>query len=140
MKKYIQVIVVSIVASVVLCACAISPRVSTWESSKQFTKAQVFNASLQAGGEHGYTTTASDRESGTLSFTKKIANGNMILNVRIADTNNVMRVRTTANYAGDIAIRGLHEEAIRNFHILLFRALNIASQSELNNVRVEELR
>lgn len=37
MKNYINVIVVSMVASIMPCACAITPRVSTWESSKPFT-------------------------------------------------------------------------------------------------------
>ncbi len=140
MKNYIRVIVVSIMTTILLSACAITPRVSTWESTKQFTKAQVFNACLQAGGEAGYTTTNSDRESGTMSFTKKIAEGNMILSVRIADENNIIRVKTTANFAGDIAIAGLHEEAIRNFHILLFRGLNIAPESEMSNVHIVQLR
>lgn len=139
MKKYIPVIIVSIMTSFLLSACAVTPRVSTWESTKQFTKAQVFNAGLQAGGEAGYTTTNSDRESGTLSFTKKIAKGDMILSVRIIDENNIIRVKTTANFAGDIAIAGLHEEAIRNFHILLFRELNIAPESEISNVHIVEL-
>lgn len=117
----------------------VTPRVSTWESTKQFTKAQVFNAGLQAGGEAGYTTTNSDRESGTLSFTKKIAKGDMILSVRIIDENNIIRVKTTANFAGDIAIAGLHEEAIRNFHKLLFRGLDIEPESEMSNVHIMQL-
>lgn len=75
-----------------------------------------------------------------MSFTKKIAEGNMILSVRIADENNIIRVKTTANFAGDIAIAGLHEEAIRNFHILLFRGLNIAPESEMSNVHIVQLR
>ena len=96
MKKY-PIIIVLIVASIVLSACAGNPRVSTWDSPKQFTKMQVFNAALQSGGEAGYTTTASDRESGTVSFTKKFgAQGQVMLNVRIADVNTVIRVRTTA--------------------------------------------
>ncbi len=139
MKKYIQVIVVSIFAFIVLSACAITPRVSTWESSKQFTKEKVFNAAIGAGAEHGYTITTSDRESGTVSFTKTIGKGNMILNARIASENGAILVRTTANFVGRFAITGLHEEAIRNFHILMFRQLNIAPESELSNVHVEEL-
>ena len=131
---------VILLGAILLSACAIAPRASSWSSPKQYTKAQVFNAALQAGGQNGYTTTASDRESGTMSFTKKIANGNMILAVQIAQADGAVGVRTTANYAGDIAIKGMHEEAIRNFHIMLFRNLNITNPSELNNVQVGGLR
>ena len=125
-----------ILVTILLCACAITPRISTWESPKHFTKTQVFNAALEAGTAIGYTTTSSDRESGTMSFTEKIANGNMILNVRIVEENNVILVRTTANYAGDLAIAGMHEEEIRKLHKQLFRALNI---SEPQNIHIEEL-
>jgi hypothetical protein len=127
-------------ASILLSACAIVPRVSSWDSPKQYSKAQVFNAALQAGGQHGYTATASDRESGTMSFTKKVGKGDLILSVQVTEANGRVGTRTTANFAGGLAIAGLHEEAIRNFHILLFRNLNITESSELNNVRTEELR
>ena len=140
MKNYIHVIAISMVASIMLCACAITPRVSTWESSKPFTKEQVFNAGLQAGAEAGYSVTASDRDSGTMSFIRKIGEGDMILNVRITDQNKLIRVRTTANFAGDLGIAGLHEEAISNFHIFLFRTLNVAPESEMSNVKIEQLR
>lgn len=120
-----------------LSGCAIMPRGSSWESPKRYTNAQVFNAAIQAGGHNGYATTSSDRESGTMSFTKKIGKGDMILSVQVVNADEHIVVRTTANYAGDLAIMGLHEEAIRIFHDALFRNLNIVEPSERNNVRIE---
>lgn len=140
MKSFVRFILTLAAISALLAACAVTPRVSTWASSKPFTRAQVFNAALGSGAEVGYTVTASDRESGTISLTRKIGDGNMILNARIVGDNKTVRVQTTANFTGDIAIAGMHEEAIRNFHIMLFRKLNVDVGTELNNVRVEQLR
>ena len=124
----------AVILAVVLCGCAITPRVSTWQSPTRFDKGQVFNAALQAGGQNGMKTTASDRESGTMSFSKTIGKGDMILSVQIVDSDGTIRVQTTANFAGDIAIKGLHEEVIRNFHVFLFRNLGISDTSERNVV------
>ena len=54
----------------------------------------------------------------------------MILSVTVTDRGNVVQVRTTASYGGGIAIAGLHEEYIQNFHVVLFRNLNISDPSE----------
>jgi hypothetical protein len=126
-----------LVATVLLCSCAVTPRVSSWNSPKGFTKSQVFNAAIQAGGQNGMKATASDRESGTMSFSKHIGKGDMILSVQVAEAAGIVNVQTTGNFAGDIAIRGLHEEVIRNFHVFLFRNLNIEDPSA-RNVRIED--
>lgn len=128
-----------ILVTLLLCACAITPRVSSWDSPKGFTKSQVFNAAIQAGGQNGMKTTSSDRESGTMSFSKTIGDGDMILSVQIAEKDGVINVRTTGNFAGGVAIAGLHEEVIRNFHVFLFRNLNIEDPSA-RNVRIEEMK
>jgi hypothetical protein len=139
MKLFLKTICAILFAAILLSACAITPRISSWDSPKQFTKAQVFSAALQAGGQHGYITTSSDRESGSMSFMKKVGKGDLILSVQVAEDGDHIKVRTTANFAGDLAIAGLHEEAIRNFHIFLFRNLN-TEPTELNNVRIEQLK
>lgn len=64
-----------VLVAVVLSACAALPRVSSWDGPPRFTKAEVFNAGMQAGPQSGMQTTASDRESGTLSFTRLIGDG-----------------------------------------------------------------
>lgn len=130
---------VMIVAAILLCACAVTPRVSSWDSPKRFTKSQVFNASLQAGAQVGMTNTASDRESGVTSFSKQIGKGTMTLNVNITEDKGIIKVRTTARYGGDLAISGLHEEVIQNFHVFLFRNLNITDKSE-RNIDIEQMR
>lgn len=113
-----------------LSACAVIPRTSTWEGHSRFTKSDVYQAALQAGAENGWQTTASDRDSGTMSFSKPVGRGVMILGVSITKPKDRIIVRTTANYGGDIAIYGMHEEFIRNFHRALFRKLDIADASE----------
>ena len=127
-----------LIMTILLWSCAITPRVSTWDSPDGFTKSQVFNAALQAGGQNGMKTTASDRESGTMSFSKVIGKGDMILSVQVAEKSGIINVQTTSNYAGDIAIVGLHEEVIRNFHVFLFRNLNIENPSA-RNVKIEQM-
>jgi hypothetical protein len=99
----------------------------------------VFNAAIQAGGQNGMKTSASDRESGTMSFSKHIGKGDMILSVQIVQVGGIINVQTTGNFAGDIAIAGLHEEVIRNFHVFLFRNLNIEDPSA-RNVRISEVK
>ena len=84
-------------------------------------------------------TTSSDRESGTMSFSKTIGEGEMILSAQITEANGIVNVNTTANYAGDIAIAGLHEEVIHNFHVFLFRNLNITDPSAMN-VRISQMK
>lgn len=139
MKSFIKVISSILIAAVVLAACAMTPRVSSWESPQGFTKEQVFNAAIQAGGQNGMKTTASDRESGTMSFSKAIGEGDMILSAQIAEANGIVNVQTTGNFAGRIALAGLHEEVITNFHVLLFRNLKI-SDPAAKNVRIEVLK
>lgn len=131
-------IILSAIAAVT-AACAVTPRVSRWDSPKRFTKAQVFNAALQAGTELGLQATSSDRDAGTISFAKRVGKGQMNVNVNVAERPEATQVRTTANYGGGLAIAGLHEEFIRNFHVLLFRNLGITEPSE-RNVDVQQLR
>ena len=123
----------------ILASCAVVPRTSTWDAPREVGKAKVFNAVLQAGGQSGYATTSSDRDSGTASFSRKIGRGDMILSVRVQDAGGVTKVSTTANYAGTVAIAGLHEESIRNFHVLLFRNLDI-SDPEKSRLLIQELK
>ena len=137
--KLLAIIGNILLVTVLISACAITPRVSSWDSPKGPTKTQVFNAALQAGGQNGMKTTASDRESGTISFSKIIGKGDMILSVQIVDAQGIINVRTTGNFAGDIAIAGLHEEVIRNFHVFLFRNLNILDPSA-RKVRIEKMK
>lgn len=128
-----------VLAAVVLSACAVMPRVSSWDGPPRFTKAEVFNAGLQAGSQSGMQTTASDRESGTMSFTKQIGKGQMILSASVTTKGNIVQVRTTASYGGGLALAGLHEEIIHNFYVFLFRNLNITDPSE-EKVNIELLR
>jgi hypothetical protein len=123
----------------VVSGCAVTPRVSNWKSPKNFTQKQVFNAALQAGSDQGMQLSASDRESGTISFRKKSGKGEMILNVTVKTGNGSVQVNTIATYSGGIAISGLHEEYIRNFHIFLFRRLGITDPSK-TNVIIEEMK
>lgn len=127
-----------LIALFILSACAVTPRVSLWETPKRYSKSQVYNAALQAGGQTGMKTTASDRESGTMSFSKHIGKGDMILSVQIVDKKGDIQVRTTGNYAGGIALAGIHEEVINNFHVMLFRNLDISENSE-KNVSITQL-
>jgi hypothetical protein len=70
MHRPVAVLVIFGIA--MLAACTVTPRVSTWNSPQRFKKVQVFNAALQAGTESGWQPTSSDRETGTMSFTKRI--------------------------------------------------------------------
>jgi hypothetical protein len=124
------IMVLAALVATVLSACAVTPRVSTWNSPERLKKAEVFNAALQAGAQNGMQTTASDREAGTMSFTKQTGKGQMILSVTVMDRGNVVQVRTTASHGGGLAIAGLQEEFIQNFHVVLFRNLNISDPSE----------
>lgn len=121
-----------------LAACAVTPRTSTWEGPKHLTKQDVYQASLQAGTEMGWRTTASDKESGTMSFSKNVGNGQMTLNVSVTKPKDIVNVRTTSNYGGGLAIAGLHEEYIKNFHVMLFRKLNITDPSQ-RNIAIREI-
>jgi hypothetical protein len=56
----------------------------------------------------------------------------MILSVTIKDVGGRVQVNTIASYGGDLALRGMHEECINNFHVYLFRNLGITDQSERN--------
>ena len=119
-----------------LSACAVTPRVSTWNSPERFTKAEVFNAALQAGTQCGMSVTSSDRESGTMSFTERVGDGQMNVSVHVTERESVIQVNTTASMGGGLAIAGLHEECIQNFHVMLFRNLNISDPSE-RNINIE---
>lgn len=119
--------------------CAFSPRVSTWESPERFTKEVVFKAAHQAGTQNGWEVAGFDREAGTMSFLQRFGKEQMAFNVLILEQGGRIVVRTTANWGGGLAIAGHHEEFIHNFHVLLFRNLNISGASE-RNVKIEELR
>jgi hypothetical protein len=123
---------VSATAMLLLASCAITPRVATWQAPTRFTQKEVFNAALQAGSEQSLQLAASDREAGTMAFRKKVGDGEMTLSVTIKDVTGVIQVRTIASYGGGLAIHGLHEEFIRNFHTLLFRNLGISDANERN--------
>lgn len=133
----LNVIIVAFLA-ILLTACAVTPRTSTWESPKRFTKEVVYKAALQAGTQNGWQATGSDREAGTMSFAERSGDGQMVLNVSILDQGGRIIVRTTASYGGGLAITGLHEEYIKNFHILIFRNLNITDLSE-RNIDIQEI-
>ncbi len=139
MERFLKREVVLLLAAFALCSCAVAQRVSSWECPQRFNKAQVFNAALQAGGQNGMKTTASDRESGTMTFSKPIGAGEMVQSVQILEApNGIIKVQTTAHYANpkSLALAGLHEEIINNFHVYLFQNLNITTPTE-QNVRIE---
>lgn len=131
-------IVPAALLTLLLAACAITPRTSTWESPKRFTKEVVYKAALQAGTQNGWQATSSDREAGTMSFMRRFDKAQMVLNASILDQDGMIVVRTTANYHGGLAIKGHHEEFIKNFHVLLFRNLNVSEASE-RNIIIEEI-
>lgn len=128
--------------SVLISACSIAPRVSSWDSPKGLTKMEVFNAAIQAGGQSGMNITSSDQEKGTIIFYKPIGKGGMTQNVRVRDGQGVVNVQTTndfhSSHLGDTPIGGgLHEDVIRKFHMFLFRNLNILDPSA-KKYRVEK--
>lgn len=142
MKAHWIRIKISIIITMValsLIACAFAPRFSTWDGPKNFTKDQVFNAALQAGIDNGMKTILSDQQSGTITFAKGIGRSEMALSVRLLNVDEIIRVKTSANFHGDdIAFQGLHEEIINNFHVYLFQALNIDVKENLSNVKVSQ--
>lgn len=121
---------VILVGALLLTACAVIARTSVWDSPKRFTKDEVYKAALQAGTQNGWQATGSDREAGTMSFVQTFGDERMIFNASVADLGGRVVVRTTANYTGGLAIKGHHEEFINNFHVYLFRNLNISEASE----------
>ena len=132
-----NVVIVAFLA-MLLTACAVTPRTSTWESPKRFTKEVVYKAALQAGAENGWEGTGSDREAGTMSFMERFGKEQMVLNASILDQSGKIVVRTTANWGGGLAIKGHHEEFINNFHVQLFRKLNVSDPSE-RNIDIQEI-
>lgn len=132
-----NVVIVAFLA-MLLTACAVTPRTSTWESPKRFTKEVVYKAALQAGTENGWEGTGSDREAGTMSFMQRFGKEQMVLNASILDQSGKIVVRTTANWGGGLAIKGHHEEFINNFHVQLFRKLNVSDPSE-RNIDIQEI-
>lgn len=133
----INVVIVAFLA-ILLTACAVTPRTSTWESPKQFTKEVVYKAALQAGTENGWEATGSDREAGTMSFMQRFGKEQMVLNASILDQGGRIVVRTTANWGGGLAMMGHHEEFINNFHVQLFRKQNVSDPSE-RNIDIQEI-
>lgn len=131
-------IVLAVLLTLLLSACAVTPRTSAWESPKRFTKEVVYKAALQAGTQNGWQATGSDREAGTMSFMQRFGEEQMVLNVSILDQGGRIVVRTTANWGGGLAIKGHHEEFINNFHVQLFRNLNISETSE-RKINIQEL-
>jgi hypothetical protein len=125
--------------TIILTACSVTPRTSNWDSPQRFTKHQVYNAALQAGGMQGMQTTASDRQSGTMSFTRLAGKKTVVLSANITDNSGIIHVSTVVSVGGGLAIRGLHEEYIKNFHVFLFRNLNITDVAERNLV-LEQLK
>lgn len=94
---------------------------------------------MQAGAELGMQVVSSSKEAGTISLTQRVGDGNMNLNAVIRQEGPIVTVKTTAAYGGGLAIRGLHEEIINNFHIVIFRNLNITKQEE-RLVRIDGLK
>lgn len=136
MRNLFKSVAVVLLASVLLSACAVAPRTSDWTSPKKFTEAQVFNAAAVSGGQIGYVTSVIDRNSGAISFSKRIGDGDMNLSVHVTTVEGVVHVSTAANYS-TVAVSGTHEEEIKKLHSALFRNLNIDS-SEVNNVVIKE--
>lgn len=118
--------------AIITSGCAISPRSSLWKTPLGFTKAQVLNASIQSAAQSGFTTANIDRESGSMSFFKRIGGGIMNLNVLLSEEGKMIVVRTTAEFTGDLALKGLHEEVISNFHVYLQRILKITDPGARN--------
>lgn len=130
--------------SMFISACSIAPRVSSWDSPKGLTKTEVFNAALQAGRQSGMDITSSDQEKGTMTFYKPIGKGGMTQSVQVRDDQGTVNVQTTndfySSHLGDTPIGGgLHEDAIRKFHIFLFRNLKILDSSA-KNIQIEKMR
>lgn len=136
MKKIVFAFLV--VLSAVLVGCAISPRVSSWNSPARFDSAQVFNAVLQAGPLVSMQSVSSDREAKTASFSKTFAtDGKIQLNATVINTGKQIQVRTNVSISppkGQLPIAGFHEDVIRDFHKQVFEILNISDQSETNVV------
>jgi hypothetical protein len=129
MHRLVAVFVVLVMT--MFAACTVTPRVSTWNSPPKFKKVQVFNAALQAGTENGWQPTSSDRETGTMSFTKRISGTESILfTVNVTEQGNIVQVRTMTKTVGGIAVVGEHEKNLKDFHAALFRTLNISDPSE----------
>ena len=125
--------------TIFLGACQITPMGSSWDSPPRFTKAQVFNAALQSGAQNGMRVDSQDRESGTISLSKRVAKGDFILGVRVTEASKRVNVQTTGSFGGDLAVAGLHEEFIKNFHVFLFRILGI-SDPAARNISIGELK
>lgn len=137
MQNLFKSLAVALLAIFLLSACAISPRSSDWTSPKKFTQAQVFNAAVSAGGEMGgYSATSVDRSAYNLTLTRPFADKKMTVTVHVRDQGGNIHVNAFAIF-NDIAISGVYEETIKNFHVALFRNLNI-DQSEMSNVVIQE--
>lgn len=135
-------ILITLLSLLLTASCAVTPRTSAWESpkGKGFTKEAVYTAALLAGAQNGWQALGTDRDAGTMSFMQKFGEEDMVLNAVIVDQGGGnIAVRTTANWSGGLAIRGHHEEFIRNFHVLLFRNLNVSEMSE-RGIQIQEIR
>jgi hypothetical protein len=121
-----------------LLSCAVTPKISSWQSPKRFMQKDVFNAALQAGRDEGMQLAGSDQVAGTMSFHRKLESGEMVLSVTVRDINGIIQVRTTA-LGGKAANLALQDETINNFHGFLFRNLGISNASE-QNVFIDKLK
>lgn len=130
MKKKNRIMGLVFILFFLLTACAVTPRLSTWKAPKSFTQDVVFSAAVQAGIQQGMQMSASDRETGTISFRKSAEGSKVNLGVRVETVGNRVQVRTTADLADDFAIKGTHERVIRSYHDSLINILNIKDLSE----------
>ncbi len=143
MKTFLKVIAGVLVAAISNGCGAMTPRVSTWDSPKGFTKDQVFTAALQSGGQNSLKTSSSDRESGTMSFSKTVGAGEVTLGAQVREAEHVVTVQTTTHYeTSDLLALGmatnLNNEVTNNFYVFLFRNLKITDPSA-KNIKVEEM-
>lgn len=121
--------------SLMLQGCALSPRMSSWDSPPPYQKAQVFKAALKAGVQDGYHVKKEDVESGMLTFEKEDGYARMTFVVHVTEEGGLVHVACTADYS-IVTSAGDDEAAINAFHSRLFKILNISNPAELGNVRI----
>lgn len=135
---HVALMIAFLFPGIILSGCQVAPRVSMWNAPNRFTAQQVFTAAVQAGQSAGMQLSASDRESGTVSFRKMSGDVEVILNVTIKQVSDRVHVSTTASLGG-VAIGPLAEEYIKNFHVFLFRALGITDAAE-RNIDIQQMK
>lgn len=134
MKFFTKVFLLAIIVGIVLIVegCAVSPRLSTWDSPTRLTSKQVVDAAIRAGGEQGMQLGTVNRETGSISFTQNVADIVVGLSVSVRKLpDNRIQVQTTVT-TSKVAVMGIHEEFINKFHAGLFRNLGITSPNESN--------